>query len=97
VKAAPEEHMKRVMAQGDMRPMANSARAMEDLVSILRSREPLYAKADIALVTSGRTPEQNVTDLLRLIEVPDSRKGTNLAADAARQRSGSPTLDKERV
>ena len=42
--------MKRVMAQGDMRPMANSARAMEDLVSILRSREPLYAKADVALV-----------------------------------------------
>ena len=56
VKAAPEEHMKRVMAQGDMRPMANSARAMEDLVSILRSREPLYAKADVALSTSGRTP-----------------------------------------
>ena len=93
VKAAPEEHMKRVMAQGDMRPMANSARAMEDLVSILRSREPLYAKADMALSTSGRTPEQNVAELLRLIEVPDSRKGTALA----RQRSGSPTLDKERV
>ena len=89
VKAAPEEHMKRVMAQGDMRPMANSARAMEDLVSILRSREPLYAKADVALSTSGRTPEQNVAELLRLIEVPDSR--------IARQRSGSPTLDKERV
>ena len=56
VKAAPEEHMKRVMAQGDMRPMANSARAMEDLVSILRSREPLYAKADVALSTSGQHP-----------------------------------------
>src|SRR6188474_2148756 len=93
VKAAPEEHMKRVMAQGDMRPMANSARAMEDLVSILRSREPLYAKADVALSTSGRSPEQNVAELLRLIEVPDSR----MAADAARPRSGSPTLDKERV
>jgi len=93
VKAAPEEHMKRVIAQGDMRPMANSARAMEDLVSILRSREPLYAKADVALSTSGRTPEQNVAELLRLIEVPDSR----MAADAARPRSGSPTLDKERV
>src|SRR5689334_12171765 len=36
VRAEPEEHMKRVMAQGDMRPMAHSARAMEDLVSILR-------------------------------------------------------------
>src|ERR1039458_8679354 len=39
VRAEPEEHMKRVMAQGDMRPMANNTRAMEDLVSILKSRE----------------------------------------------------------
>jgi XRE family aerobic/anaerobic benzoate catabolism transcriptional regulator len=56
-----------------MRPMARSARAMEDLISILRSREPLYAKADVALLTSGRTPEQNLAELLRLIEVPDKR------------------------
>src|SRR5512143_586830 len=73
VRAEPDEHMKRVMAQGDMRPMANSARAMEDLISILRSREPLYAKAEVALSTSGRTPEQNLAELLRLIEVPDNR------------------------
>jgi XRE family transcriptional regulator, aerobic/anaerobic benzoate catabolism transcriptional regulator len=73
VRAEPEEHMKRVMAQGDMRPMANSARAMDDLISILKSREPLYAKAKVALSTSGRTPEQNLAELLRLIEVPDNR------------------------
>ncbi len=73
VRADPAEHMKRVMAQGDMRPMANSARAMEDLISILKSREPLYAKADIALTTSGKTPEQNLAELLRLIAVPDSQ------------------------
>jgi XRE family transcriptional regulator, aerobic/anaerobic benzoate catabolism transcriptional regulator len=73
VRAEPEEHMKRVMAQGDMRPMANSARAMDDLISILRSREPLYAKAEVALTTTGQTPEQNLAELLRLIEVPDSR------------------------
>jgi XRE family aerobic/anaerobic benzoate catabolism transcriptional regulator len=90
VKAEPQEHMKRVMAQGDMRPMANSARAMEDLISILRSREPLYAKAEIALSTSGRTPAQAAAELLRLIEVPDTR--------ITRAGSGvSPTLDKERV
>ncbi|HET9715788.1 MAG TPA: helix-turn-helix transcriptional regulator [Pseudolabrys sp.] len=89
VKAEPEEHMKRVLAQGDMRPMANSSRAMEDLVSILRSREPLYAKAEILLSTSGRTPEQAVSELLRLIEVPDTRM--------SRQHSVSPTLDKEKV
>ena len=53
--------------------MANSARAMQDLVSILKSREPLYAKAEASLVTTGRTPEQNLADLLRLTAVPDNR------------------------
>jgi XRE family aerobic/anaerobic benzoate catabolism transcriptional regulator len=52
--------------------MANSARAMEDLISILRSREPLYGRAEIVLSTSGRTPEQNLAELLRHIEVPDN-------------------------
>ena len=70
VRAEPEEHMKRVMAQGDMRPMANNARAMEDLVSILKSREPLYAKAEAVLTTTDKTPEQNLAELLRLIAVP---------------------------
>jgi XRE family transcriptional regulator, aerobic/anaerobic benzoate catabolism transcriptional regulator len=70
VRAQPEEHMKRVMAQGDMRPMANSTRAMEDLVSILRSREPLYAKAEAVVATTGKTPEQNLAELLRVIAVP---------------------------
>ena len=73
VRAEPEEHMKRVMAQGDMRPMANNARAMEDLVSILKSREPLYAKAEAVLATTGKTPEQNLAELLRVIAVPTTR------------------------
>ena len=73
VRAEPDEHMRRVMAQGDMRPMANSPRAMQDLVSILRSREPLYAKAEAALTTSGKTPEENLAELLRLVAVPDNR------------------------
>jgi XRE family transcriptional regulator, aerobic/anaerobic benzoate catabolism transcriptional regulator len=72
VRAEPEEHMKRVMAQGDMRPMAHSGRAMDDLLSILRSREPLYAKAEAVISTTGKTPEQNLTDLLRSIAVPDN-------------------------
>ena len=70
VRAEPQDHMKRVMAQGDMRPMAHSARAMEDLISILKSREPLYARAEAALITTGKTPEQNLNDLLRLIALP---------------------------
>jgi XRE family aerobic/anaerobic benzoate catabolism transcriptional regulator len=74
VRAKPEEHMNRVMAQGDMRPMANSTRAMEDLVSILSSREPLYAKAEAMVLTTGKTPEQNLAELLRIIAVPESRE-----------------------
>jgi XRE family aerobic/anaerobic benzoate catabolism transcriptional regulator len=67
VRAEPEDHMRRVIAQGDMRPMAKSARAMEDLVAILKSREPLYAKAEASLVTTGKTPEQNLSELMRVI------------------------------
>lgn len=73
IRAEPQEHMKRVMAQGDMRPMANSARAMEDLISILKSREPLYARAEAALTTTGQSPDQNLSELLRLIAITDSR------------------------
>jgi XRE family transcriptional regulator, aerobic/anaerobic benzoate catabolism transcriptional regulator len=72
VRAEPNVHMKRVIEQGDMRPMANSARAMEDLIAILKSREPLYAKAEASLSTTGKTPEQNLTELLRVIPVPTS-------------------------
>ena len=72
VRAEPDDHMKRVMAQGDMRPMANSARAMEDLIAILKSREPLYAKAEAELDTTGKTPEQNLAELLRIAPVSDS-------------------------
>jgi len=79
VRAEPEEHMKRVMAQGDMRPMAKSARAMEDLVSILKSREPLYAKADAVLLTSGKTPQQNLEELLRLARDSGSQPARRLA------------------
>jgi XRE family aerobic/anaerobic benzoate catabolism transcriptional regulator len=72
VRADPEVHMRRVVEQGDMRPMANSARAMEDLIAILKSREPLYARAEVSLNTTGRTPEQNLAELLRVIPAPTS-------------------------
>lgn len=67
VRADPDQHMQRVIAQGDMRPMADSARAMDDLVAILKSREPLYAKADVALDTAGTSPERSVEELVRLL------------------------------
>lgn len=67
VKASPEEHMARVRAQGDTRPMAGNPEAMEQLKSILHSREALYDKAIAKLETSGRSLETSLKDLLELI------------------------------
>jgi XRE family aerobic/anaerobic benzoate catabolism transcriptional regulator len=69
VKAQPEEHMARVVAQGDMRPMAGHAEAMEDLRNILTAREPLYSKADTTLDTSGRSVEESLRALQRAVTV----------------------------
>jgi len=52
--ADPEDHMSRVMAQGDLRPMAASREAMEDLKSILLSRAAFYSKADMRIDTSAQ-------------------------------------------
>ena len=63
IKAQPEEHMSRVMAQGDFRAMAGSGQAMEDLRRILEAREPLYGKADMHLDTSGSSVEDSFSKL----------------------------------
>jgi XRE family aerobic/anaerobic benzoate catabolism transcriptional regulator len=63
IKAAPEEHMARVIAQGDMRPMQGREEAMEDLKRILSSREPLYRKADVTVDTTGERAEQSLGKL----------------------------------
>ena len=67
IKASPAEHMARVRAQGDMRPMAGNPEAMEQLRFILTSREALYDQARAKLDTSGRTPQQSCDDLVALI------------------------------
>ena len=54
LQASPEDHMRRVMEQGDLRPMADSKEAMEDLKDILAGRAPFYAKADFTLDTSAQ-------------------------------------------
>ena len=56
--ASPEDHMRRVTQQGDLRPMAGNAEAMEDLRRILQVREPFYAKADLAVQTSGKSLDE---------------------------------------
>ena len=67
LRAKPEEHMNRVLAQGDRRPMEASSQAMSDLRRILADREPLYAKADARLETSGKSAQQSLDELLRTL------------------------------
>ncbi|MBB1598725.1 helix-turn-helix transcriptional regulator [Variovorax sp. UMC13] len=59
LRAAPEEHMGRVVAQGDTRPIAASKEAMDDLHRILDGRAAFYSKADLQIDTSGQTLEQS--------------------------------------
>ena len=65
IRAKPEEHMARVIAQGDRRPMAGSEQAMDDLRRILEERVPLYARADATIDTSGATEGESVRELLK--------------------------------
>jgi XRE family transcriptional regulator, aerobic/anaerobic benzoate catabolism transcriptional regulator len=68
IKAHPEEHMSRVIAQGDFRAMADNAEAMEDLRRILEAREPLYRRADVQLETSRASIEQSFQKLKQAVE-----------------------------
>lgn len=82
VKASPEEHVSRVVAQGDMRPFnagdgAEAPRgamneALEDIRRILASREPLYARADSVVDTAARTVKQSLRDLARAVPAPQA-------------------------
>jgi XRE family transcriptional regulator, aerobic/anaerobic benzoate catabolism transcriptional regulator len=67
LKALPEEHMARVLAQGDFRPMAGNEEAMQDLKRILDSRVSLYRKADAIVDTSGDTPEGSLAKLRTIL------------------------------
>ena len=69
LKAEPEEHMARVIAQGDTRPMAGNDQAMEDLRRILDGRAVLYGQADVTVDTAGKTPEQSFSALRKAVAV----------------------------
>jgi XRE family transcriptional regulator, aerobic/anaerobic benzoate catabolism transcriptional regulator len=75
VRASPEEHMQRVIDQGDLRPMARSREAMRELKDILHAREPFYRQAHLHLNTSGRTADQSFKGLLEMLEMTPSMKG----------------------
>jgi XRE family aerobic/anaerobic benzoate catabolism transcriptional regulator len=66
IKARPDEHMSRVMEQGDFRPMAQNREAMADLVAILDARGADYARAEDELDTSGDSIDQSFAKLARI-------------------------------
>lgn len=82
VKANPEEHMSRVVAQGDLRPFnagdgaelprGTMAEALEDIRRILASREALYARADAVVDTAARSVKQSLKDLERAVPAPQA-------------------------
>jgi XRE family aerobic/anaerobic benzoate catabolism transcriptional regulator len=63
LRARPEDHWNRVVAQGDRRPMAGSPHAFEELRALLAAREGLYARAEHAVETSGRSIDQVVDEV----------------------------------
>ncbi len=67
LKAAPEEHMNRVIAQGDMRPFKGRSPALEEVRKLLADRDRLYGRAQTMVDTSGKTVRQSLADLRRVI------------------------------
>lgn len=68
LKATPEEHMQRVRMQGDERPMAGNPKAMEELNSILASREALYARAEATVNTGEQSLLESKAALIGVVK-----------------------------
>jgi len=68
LKASPEEHMARVIAQGDMRPFKGRSAALEEIRKLLADRERLYSRADLVLDTSGKSARSSLSQLLSLVK-----------------------------
>jgi XRE family aerobic/anaerobic benzoate catabolism transcriptional regulator len=66
IQATPQEHMSRVVEQGDLRPMADNREAMRDLRQILSARESAYSRALVAVDTSGQTIAESSDQVLSL-------------------------------
>jgi XRE family transcriptional regulator, aerobic/anaerobic benzoate catabolism transcriptional regulator len=68
LQASPAEHMRRVMEQGDFRPMAHNRDAMNDLVAILDARAAEYGRSHAKVDTSGKSVEGCVKELVQAAE-----------------------------
>jgi XRE family aerobic/anaerobic benzoate catabolism transcriptional regulator len=86
IAASPEEHLGRVISQGDLRPMAKNDEAMEDLKAILKAREPYHRMADATLHTSGQTIAESLDQLNAMVV-------GMLAPDSARQPEPASAIE----
>jgi XRE family aerobic/anaerobic benzoate catabolism transcriptional regulator len=88
LKATPQEHWSRVVAQGDVRPMRDRPRAMNELQALLTRREPLYELADDVVDTAGRALEAVVDDVLKAAEAGSAGAtiGRGVAASGGEKR-----------
>jgi XRE family aerobic/anaerobic benzoate catabolism transcriptional regulator len=85
LKASPEEHMDRVIAQGDLRPIRGRDHAMAELRTILKQRDRLYAMADAAVDTTGIGEAESLKRLVDVIAV-----ASPLAGSSAREAPAAP-------
>jgi XRE family aerobic/anaerobic benzoate catabolism transcriptional regulator len=67
LKTSPQEHMSRVIAQGDMRPFKGRSAALDEIRKLLEDREALYARAGLVIDTSGKTVKQSLTELRKAL------------------------------
>jgi XRE family aerobic/anaerobic benzoate catabolism transcriptional regulator len=67
LKTSPEEHMSRVIEQGDMRPFKGRSAALDEIRKLLADRQRLYGRADATVDTSTRSVKQSLAEIRRLI------------------------------
>ncbi|HZQ74812.1 MAG TPA: helix-turn-helix transcriptional regulator [Burkholderiales bacterium] len=67
LKAAPEDHMSRVIAQGDLRPFKGRSAALDEIRKLLADRDRLYARADLTVDTSGKSARQSLDEIRKAL------------------------------
>jgi XRE family aerobic/anaerobic benzoate catabolism transcriptional regulator len=83
LRAEPEEHMMRVRRQGDLRPMADDSSAMQELRTILLSREPLYSRASACVDTAGLSIKEAAARLIDTVTPVLNLHDADLAPSAS--------------
>jgi XRE family aerobic/anaerobic benzoate catabolism transcriptional regulator len=99
LKASPEEHYERVLAQGDRRPMARRPRAMDELRALLARREPLYRQCSLTIDTSGRSADEVARELERALDFepapqPYAKASAAIVTAPTRKSKGKPMRKK---